>query len=182
MTTPCSKCRASSVTYIRYSGTHLCAKHFVEYVERRVKKDIKKQGKTSELQRVGIALSGGKDSTVTLHLLADLFQQRRGVELFAITVDEGIRGYRDESIPIAQKNCKKLGIEHHIISFRDTVQCTMDDIASKHDALGECSYCGVFRRFCLNKKAKELTSQGSPTTARDHCPRSSCSSRNPSTA
>ncbi len=33
---------------------------------------------------------------------------------------------------------------------------TMDEIASKHDELGECSYCGVFRRLCLNKKSKEL--------------------------
>ena len=32
----------------------------------------------------------------------------------------------------------------------------MDEIASKKDELGECSYCGVFRRLCLNQKAKEL--------------------------
>jgi uncharacterized protein (TIGR00269 family) len=32
----------------------------------------------------------------------------------------------------------------------------MDEIASLHDELGECSYCGVFRRFCLNTKTKEL--------------------------
>jgi len=32
----------------------------------------------------------------------------------------------------------------------------MDEIASKHDELGECSYCGAFRRLCLNKKSKEL--------------------------
>ena len=32
----------------------------------------------------------------------------------------------------------------------------MDEITNKHNKLGECSYCGVFRRACLNKKSKEL--------------------------
>ena len=32
----------------------------------------------------------------------------------------------------------------------------MDDIAALHDEIGECSYCGVFRRFCLNRITKDL--------------------------
>jgi uncharacterized protein (TIGR00269 family) len=78
------------------------------------------------------------------------------VTLHAITVDEGIAGYRDTSLPLAMRNCKKLGIEHHVISFQQTIGTTMDAIALRHDEIGECSYCGVFRRFCLNSKAKEL--------------------------
>ena len=42
------------------------------------------------------------------------------------------------------------------MSFKDMVGKTMDQIASKKDEIGECSYCGVFRRLCLNIKAKEL--------------------------
>jgi uncharacterized protein (TIGR00269 family) len=156
MTVQCLKCKKPAITFIRYSGAHLCKTHFIEYVERRVKKDIKKQGKTSEKTSFAIALSGGKDSTVTLHLMHQIFSQHPHVRLVAITVDEGIKGYRDASLPIAQKNCQKLGIEHHVISFQDAVGITMDEIASCHDELGECSYCGVFRRFCLNKKTREL--------------------------
>ena len=44
----------------------------------------------------------------------------------------------------------------YIVSFKDVFGITMDEIASKHDELGECSYCGVFRRVCLNKKSKDL--------------------------
>jgi len=156
MTQSCSKCNKPAVTFIRYSGAHLCSIHFLEFVERRVKKDLKKQGKTSNNCRIGIALSGGKDSSVTLHLIHSLFEHRPQVELYAITVDEGIKGYRDHSIPITKKNCKQLGIEHHLITFQEVVGSTMDEIAARHDNLGECSYCGVFRRACLNKKAKEL--------------------------
>lgn len=156
MTKTCSKCSKSAVTFIRYNGTHLCRDHFIQYFERRVKKDIKKQGRTEDNCRMGIAISGGKDSIVALHVTNDIFSKREKIDLIALTVNEGIKGYRDESISIASENCKKLGIEHHIVSFKDMVGKTMDEIASKHDELGECSYCGVFRRLCLNKKSKEL--------------------------
>jgi uncharacterized protein (TIGR00269 family) len=156
MTIQCLKCKKPAITFIRYSGAHLCKNHFIEFVERRVKKDIKKQGKTNAHATIGIALSGGKDSTVALYLMHEIFSKRPDITLYAVTVDEGIKGYRDDSLPIAQKNCKKLGIEHHVISFEEAIGKTMDDVALLHDELGECSYCGVFRRFCLNKKTKEL--------------------------
>jgi len=156
MTKTCSKCSKSAVTFIRYNGTHLCRDHFIQYFEKRVKKDIKKQGRTEDNCKIGIAISGGKDSIVTLHVTNDIFSKREKIDLIAITINEGIKGYRDESISIASENCKKLGIEHHVISFKDMVGKTMDEIASKHNELGECSYCGVFRRLCLNKKSKEI--------------------------
>ena len=156
MTIQCLKCKKPSITFIRYSGAHLCKKHFIEFVERRVKKDIKKQGKTIDDATIGVALSGGKDSVVALHLIHEIFSKRPNLTLYAITVDEGIDGYRDKSLPIAQNNCKKLGIEHHVVSFQKVIGKTMDEIASLHHELGECSYCGVFRRFCLNTKTKEL--------------------------
>jgi uncharacterized protein (TIGR00269 family) len=156
MTIQCMKCKKPAITFIRYSGAHLCKNHFIEFVERRVKKDLKKQGRTDTDTTIGIALSGGKDSTVALYLMHEIFSKRPGITIYAITVDEGISGYRNTSLPTAKNNCKKLGIEHHIISFKDAVGITMDMIASHHDELGECSYCGVFRRFCLNRKTKEL--------------------------
>ena len=156
MTKTCSKCRKPAITFIRYNGTHLCRDHFIEYFERRVKKDIKKQGKTEGACKIAVALSGGKDSTVALYITNDIFSKRANIDLYAITVDEGIKGYRDKSLKIASRNCKKLGISHHIVSFKELVGKTMDGIASKKDEVGECSYCGVFRRLCLNTKSKEL--------------------------
>jgi uncharacterized protein (TIGR00269 family) len=156
MTKTCIKCKKPAVTYIRYNGTHLCSEHFIQYFERRVKKDIKKQGKTEKNSRIGVAISGGKDSIVALHVIHDIFSKRSNIEIFAITVDEGIKGYRDKSLKYAINNSKILGVEHHIVRFKDVVGSTMDEIASKKDELGECSYCGVFRRLCLNQMAKEL--------------------------
>jgi len=156
MSKTCSKCKKPAVTFIRYNGTHLCKEHFIDYFEKRVKKDIKKQGKTKTSSKFGVAVSGGKDSIVALCILHDIFSKRKDIELISITVDEGIKNYRDKSIKYAKKISDKLGVEHYIISFKDTIGITMDEIASKNDELGECSYCGVFRRLCLNTKAKEL--------------------------
>jgi len=152
----CSKCKKPAITFIRYNGTHLCNDHFILYFEKRVKKDVKKQGKTDSNTKIGIAISGGKDSTVALYIAHDLYSKRPGVDLHAISIDEGIKNYRDDSLEIAKRNCEKLGIPHHIVSFKDVVGKTMDEITKISDDIGECSYCGVFRRLCLNKKSKEL--------------------------
>lgn len=142
---------------MRYNGTHLCKDHFIQSLEKRVKKDIKKQGKTLTNTRFGIAVSGGKDSLVALHLMKKIFGKRREVELIALSVNEGIKGYREKSITLAHKNCAQLDIEHQIISFQETIGLRQDEImAQKDDSLGACAYCGVFRRFCLNTLAKEL--------------------------
>ena len=156
MSLTCSKCKKPAITFIRYNGTHLCIDHFVDYFERRVKKDIKKQGKTDNDAKLGIAISGGKDSTVALHVIHDIFSTRPNVEIVAITIDEGIIGYRPDSVKCAIDNCKKLGVEHYIVSFQDVVGKTLDEIVSIRKDLGECSYCGVFRRLCLNNKSNEL--------------------------
>ena len=156
MSKTCSKCKKPAVTFIRYNGTHLCNEHFIDYFERRVKKDIKKQGKTQGNSKIGVAVSGGKDSVVALYVIYDIFSKRSNIEICGITVDEGIKGYRDKSLVFAKNNCKKLGIKHYVVSFKDEIGITMDEIAKKQEELGECSYCGVFRRVCLNNKSKEL--------------------------
>ena len=152
----CDKCSALAVTFIRYSGAHLCDKHFLEFVDKRVKKEISKQCKLPKDAKLAVALSGGKDSTLALYMIKKIFEKHRGFELIAITIDEGIAGYRPVSIKAAKKTCKDLGIEHYITSFQDRFGFTLNSIEAYTQELTPCTYCGVFRRFCLNSMAKEL--------------------------
>ncbi len=153
----CSKCQKPAVSFIRYNGTHLCNDHFSAYVEKRVKKTIKKQGKTPHNAKIGVAVSGGKDSLVTLWLLHQIFRKRPDVEVIAITVNEGIQGYRNKSIEKVKKACAEWDISYYEIDFNDIFSWGMDDIERVNTSpLGACSFCGVFRRFSLNTKAKEL--------------------------
>ncbi|MDW5562753.1 MAG: TIGR00269 family protein [Methanomassiliicoccus sp.] len=152
----CSKCGRAAVTFIRYNGSHLCAAHFQEYVERRVKKELRDQIDLDRCKHIAVAVSGGKDSCVALHLVHDILSQRRDVTISAITVDEGIAGYRPEALDKVRKLTAELGVEHHVISFREQVGETMDTIAQRLGHRTPCAYCGVFRRQCMNLKAREI--------------------------
>ena len=152
----CIKCSEEAVEFIRYNGSHLCQGHFLEYVERRVKKEIRQQVDLDGKHVVGVALSGGKDSSVTLFILKKALEQRRDIKVVAITVDEGIAGYRPKTLEKAKELTEMLGIEHHLISFQDEVGRTMDDIAKATGEKGPCTYCGVIRRRCMNKVAREV--------------------------
>ena len=153
---PCSLCGSEAVTFVRYSGMHLCASHFMAFVRRKVSRELRKQVRLPEGARVAVAVSGGKDSLAALHLLHELLSPRRGTELFAITVDEGVRSYRPPALRIVAESCRELGVEHHIITFKETFGLTLDSTRGLWGESTACTYCGVFRRYCMNRMAREL--------------------------
>lgn len=109
--------------------------------------------------RVALALSGGKDSVSLLHIMSRLEEKFPMSELVAITIDEGIAGYRSEAVEIARENCEKLSVEHHIYSFKRLYGYTLDEIADAARRRGKqfiCSYCGILRRKALNLAAREV--------------------------
>jgi uncharacterized protein (TIGR00269 family) len=106
--------------------------------------------------RIALGVSGGKDSLSLLELLKRIEEKYPHSELIAISIDEGISGYRDEALTLASEACKKLGVEHRQESFRDIFGITMDEIAKRQRELSTCSYCGVLRRRALDKAAKAL--------------------------
>lgn len=152
----CIKCSKEAVEFIRYNGSHLCEEHFLEYVERRVKKEFRQQVDLDGKEKVAVALSGGKDSSVALFLLHQTLRGRRDIGVAAITVDEGIAGYRPKTMEKARELTRMLGVEHHFISFQEEVGRTMDDIVRAVGQKGPCTYCGVLRRRCMNKVARDI--------------------------
>ena len=88
---------------------------------------------------LAVAVSGGKDSLSILHILAKLKRSRPKTTLTAVTVDEGIKGYRDEALEIADLNCKKLEIPHHIVSFKELYGFTLDEMILRAQKKGKQS-------------------------------------------
>ncbi|MCG7841131.1 MAG: TIGR00269 family protein [Methanomassiliicoccales archaeon] len=152
----CSKCAAPAVTFIRYNGSHLCQDHFLEYVEKRVKREVRSQLQLDGEVHIGVGASGGKDSQAALYLLHRILGCRQGVRITAITVDEGIEGYRQQTIPKVRELCSSLGLEHVVTSFEDVTKLSLDSMVGRTGEKEACTYCGVFRRRCLNLAAKEL--------------------------
>ncbi len=110
---------------------------------------------------LAVAVSGGKDSLSLLHILAKIKRFRPKTTLTAVTVDEGISGYRAEALKIAASNCRALEIPHHIVSFKDLYGFTLDEIIQRARKKGKmeltaCAYCGVLRRKAINAGARQV--------------------------
>jgi len=151
----CQRCSKSAVISQKYSNAHLCKAHFIEDVERKIKRDIRKFKMVERNDRIAVALSGGKDSVALLYILHKVFQNRPDIELSAITIDEGIRGYREHTLPHAVKLTNELGIPHIVRSFEDVFATTLDELTRKKEHAA-CTLCGVLRKNALNMAAREL--------------------------
>ncbi|MFH1285782.1 MAG: TIGR00269 family protein, partial [Candidatus Micrarchaeota archaeon] len=147
---------------------------FVFYFEKRVKRTIREYEMVKKGERIGVALSGGKDSLATLYLMNEVCKSMRA-KLIAISVDEGIAGYRGALLKNARALCRKLKVKHEVFSFKKEIGKSMDEVAKieRRGGIGRslklrgaeppavrreaaCTYCGVFRRWILNKAAREL--------------------------
>ncbi len=102
---------------------------------------------------IAIAVSGGKDSLTLLYLLVRLEKRFPRSKITAISVDEGIDGYRDEALELARRACQRLEIEHVVVSYRELFGITTDETAAMRLGQTPCAYCGVFRRKAINKAA-----------------------------
>jgi len=146
-------CGKDPIVFLQYSRKHLCEKHFIEMFDKRFRKTVREFRMLRKNERVAVGLSGGKDSCALLHSLAGL---NLPLDLVAITINEGIRGYREKTLETARRECRNLGIEHVVLDFRKETGMTLDEIVKKEDDDLPCSHCGVLRRYLLNKGAREV--------------------------
>lgn len=106
----CQACHNNPVI-IRRPKDHsvICKSCFFESFESDVHRTILTERMFQRNDRVLVAVSGGKDSTVLAHVLVKLNQKYKyGVKLILVSIDEGIKGYRDASIRTVMINQKEL--------------------------------------------------------------------------
>ncbi len=154
----CGRCGKKAEILLPYGPHRLCRAHFIEFFERRAKRTISRHKLIRRGEKIAVGLSGGKDSSTTLFLLNKFFSKSN--EIIAIMLDEGIPKYRDKALKIAEENCRKWKIKYVKKTFRKEFGITMMQIMkkiAKDGSLGStCSFCGVLRRYLLNKTAKQL--------------------------
>ncbi len=150
----CSSCEAPAVLDQPYRGVHVCAEHFRDSVEDRVRHEMHAQLPRFGRGTVAVALSGGKDSGVALTLAHRYFQRRPTVRIVAISVDEGIAGYRSATLDAAARLTRSLGVDHRIVRASEELGTTTDATARDLATTVPCSYCGVWRRRLLNQGAR----------------------------
>ena len=159
----CSKCDHEAVMTAAYSGSHLCETHLLESVESRVRRRVRADdllpadATPEEPVTWLIGLSGGKDSVVLTEILQDTFREDPRVELVALTIHEGIEGYRDRSLAACQELTEDLDIRHEVRTYEEEFGVRMDDVVVEDpEDMAACAYCGVFRRDLLSNYAEEF--------------------------
>ena len=151
----CKNCKLKPVIKLPNSNISLCKSCFIKYFEKKVRKTVREYKLFKKGQHVGVAVSGGKDSLTTLYVLSKIAKPQRTTKLTAIAIDEGIKGYRDETLKFAKKVCKELEIPLKTTSYKKEFKKTLDEILKKNK-IRPCTVCGVFRRYLLNKLAQDL--------------------------
>ncbi len=155
----CTKCKKrDAVVDLGYVKSDLCSPCFIDYFENRIYRANREFGMLQHGEKIGVGVSGGKDSAALLYVLTKV-AKHVGAELVPILIDEGIKGYRDKAAEKAEALCKQLGLKLNRVSYQEVFGITMDKAVKKKDKVkwrGACSYCGVFRKTALNKAAYDF--------------------------
>ncbi|MFX0074438.1 MAG: TIGR00269 family protein [Candidatus Hermodarchaeota archaeon] len=161
-TATCDYCKVNTIVFHRkHSGEFICTNCFTDRIEKNIFQTISKFKMLKPKDKIVVGVSGGKDS---LALLYNLIKIQKGnfhaKPITAVTIDEGIRNYRVNSTKNAIDFCKRNNIEHVIVSFKDHIGKTLDEIVELKVNTDEykyaCNFCATFRRRLLNKTAREL--------------------------
>ncbi|XP_075220673.1 cytosolic thiouridylase subunit 1 isoform X2 [Lycorma delicatula] len=158
MPVPCSaKCGKNAVLKRPKTGDTLCKECFFWAFETEIHKTITTGNLFQPGDVVAVAASGGKDSTVLAYVLKLLNRRYNyGLKLLLLSVDEGITGYRDDSLETVKQNRDDYEMPLTILSYKDLYGWTMDEIVKQIGRKNNCTFCGVFRRQALDRGAAML--------------------------
>ncbi|OTA54168.1 adenine nucleotide alpha hydrolases-like protein [Hypoxylon sp. EC38] len=135
----------------------LCKGCFIRIFEDEVHHTITSSQLFFPGEKVAIGASGGKDSTVLASVLKTLNERHNyGVDFVLLSIDEGIKGYRDDSLETVKRNAVQYDMPLKIVGYDELYGWTMDQVVETIGKKGNCTYCGVFRRQALDRGAKML--------------------------
>ncbi|KAL8803869.1 MAG: hypothetical protein Q9182_002925 [Xanthomendoza sp. 2 TL-2023] len=155
---PCVLCTTSRALIIRPKNHQkLCKPCFLSLFETEIHNTITANSLFRPGERIAIGASGGKDSTVLASVLKTLNERYNyGLDLLLLSIDEGIKGYRDDSLETVKRNAVQYEMPLSIVGYDQLYGWTMDQVVSQIGKKGNCTYCGVFRRQALDRGAARL--------------------------
>lgn len=154
----CELCHARKALIKRPKNLQkICKLCFFHVFETEIHNTIVSNKLFEKGEKVAVGASGGKDSTVLAYILKLLNERHDyGINIVLLSIDEGIVGYRDDSLATVKRNQKQYDLPLEIVSYRDLYNWTMDEIVACAGIRNSCTYCGVFRRQALDRGAAKL--------------------------
>ncbi|KAL3860286.1 hypothetical protein ACJMK2_010427 [Sinanodonta woodiana] len=152
----CGLCDKQAILKRPKTGDALCKECFFLAFEEEVHQTITDANLFIKGETVAIGASGGKDSTVLAYVMKALNERYAyNLNLVLLSVDEGITGYRDDSLESVKRNEIQYCLPLKIVSY-ELYGWTMDAIVKQIGLKNNCTFCGVFRRQALDRGALML--------------------------
>ncbi|MCS7199521.1 MAG: asparagine synthase-related protein [Caldimicrobium sp.] len=150
----CNLCkRETPVVTLTTQALKLCKSCFLRIQERRVYEGVKRYKMFDFKDRVGIFLSGGKDSSTLAFLLKRLYPT---LNIQGIYLNLGIRYYSDQAQKTVENLCEKLNIPLFVYNLPKEEGFSIDEFILTDFKSKICSVCGTIKRYLFSKLAKNL--------------------------
>ena len=122
-------------------------------IEQKVKQTIKKYKLCTKKEKIIVALSGGKDSTVTAYLLKKLGYN---IEGFHINLRTG--KYSEDCLNVVEELCKDLKIKLHVYDMKQEMGKSIVEIFKRNSyrKISNCAICGVVKKGIMNSESRKL--------------------------
>jgi len=123
-------------------------------LETQVKATIRKYKLATKKQKIIIALSGGKDSTVTAYLL-----HKFGYKIEGFHINLGLGEYSNKCEKAVRELCKQLNIKLHVYNFKKkhgNSMCYIRSAIQSKKTLKNCAICGVIKKWIINKGCRKV--------------------------
>ncbi len=156
MTGRCVICGSQGWTYVHEYRGYLCRDHYQRYIEAKVDRCIKRQGLLNGVDKVLIALSGGKDSSVLAVVMKKLYSWR--IRLAGLHIDLGIPGYSESARKSVLELSNRIELPIEIVKLQDygfTIKEAADLYRKGVFNRPPCSVCGTVKRYLINLYAYE---------------------------
>lgn len=145
-----------------------CDDCFKIHYEKRVERLVKKFRLIENKDKVLVAVSGGKDSLSCALILSKL-RDKIGFEMEILTMDVNTHCIQEDFKKIVEDFSKKFNIRFNFVSFKDYFgfdKKLEDWLKERNIKRPVCSFCGLLKRYVMNKFARE---NGFNKIATGHC-------------
>ena len=147
----CAVChRGSRLISISEFGKAICEECFPSFVRHRIESPMRRFRMYRAGDTVAVALSGGKDSAATAHILHSL-RHRLRISVVALHVNMGLGAFSHAAAQATADLCDMLQIRLHVSHVAD-FGVTVGPVGQFH----QCSVCGAVRRAVLNRQCAHL--------------------------
>ncbi len=150
----CKLCKSEvPVVTLTTQNLKLCKNCFSKIQQRRLSEAVKKYRMFGPEDRVGILLSGGKDSATLAHLLKKTFPE---ISFQGLYLNLGIRYYSDFAQKAVEELCESLSIPLFVYDLKAEKGFSIDDFVFTSFKDKICSVCGTIKRYLFSRVAREL--------------------------